>query len=98
MTFDNLSFFIDTNSTTINLMQPIISNSCFNWCKDAYFINNNNLEIEMLFLPALALLSLILYQIFKDHNKLSIYAYKFIYAAKYLLIGFFIYFFWKYYF
>lgn len=79
---------------------------CFEWCKDQHFINQNNLVIEAMVMPALALLSLMIANIiyaFSDKiieksdltedNLLKMYHLCNDFA-KYLLIGFFIWWVW----
>ncbi len=83
-----------------------ITTECFNWCKEQYFIHENNLTVEALIMPILALLFLIISGVFynfsekiiektdlSEENISKIYHFcnQF---AKYLLIGFFIWYVW----
>jgi len=84
-------------NTTIEFFKPEITKQCFNWCKDQHHAYNNNLEIQMLFLPAIALISLIAYEFIKD-TKYNIWLYNLIKLSRWLLIFFFGLFFYKYFF
>ena len=92
ITIPDNAIFLDQNSANG------ITNACIDFCKEANFIHDNNIELKMLFLPAWALMSLIVYEIL-DHNdneKIQKHRNKLITFSKTLLIFFFIYFFWKY--
>jgi len=96
----NLTSLVIPNETIVDSNNKLfgITNKCVDWCREQHIIHNNNIEMEMLIMPGIALLSLILYEIFKNNKKFEKYIYKLINFAKVLLILFFIYFFWKYYF
>lgn len=46
------------NTFTLNIFKPEITQTCFNWCKEQHYINQNNLTIYSLTIPLLALVSL----------------------------------------
>ncbi|KKN07607.1 hypothetical protein LCGC14_1065140 [marine sediment metagenome] len=91
------NYSIDLSLITGKL-KPKITNTCIDWCREAHFAHNTNLEIEMLFLPAGALLLLIAYQILRNNEKLKPHVFKFLIASKWLLIAFFGLFFYRYFF
>ena len=90
------NFTIDYSLNTFKVT-PEITKDCFNWCKDQHFAHNTNIEIEMLFLPAFALMSLIAYEFIKD-TEYKKWCYNLIKLSRMLLIFFFALFFYRYYF
>ena len=52
------------NTTLINFIdKPEISRTCFDWCKEAHFAHNSNLEIGGIFIIILALVALFIHLI-----------------------------------
>jgi len=92
ITISDTAIFLNPNSANG------ITNTCIDFCKEAQYIHGNNIELGMLFLPAWALMSLIVYEILdrNDNEKIQKHKNKLITFSKTLLILFFIYFFWKY--
>ncbi len=81
-----------------------LTNDCINWCQEQAFIHQNNLTVEAMLIPIVALISLVVNYIIINHHvaiisrsditeaqleKVCRYASDF---AMYLLIGFFIWF------
>ena len=89
--------------------QPLITNYCFNWCKEQHFIHQNNLTVNILSIPILALLTLFVCYLIYNYNDFILRLFKesnltehtlnkifglALEFAIYLLIGFFIWFIW----
>ena len=80
---------------------PGITAPCFEWCQDQFFIHQNNMTLEALFLIALAMIALFIYFIymtFKDYISLAPGALRIIYMlpefALYMLMGFIVWYLW----
>ncbi len=78
------------NITFVNPM-PEITPVCVEWCQEAHFAHSTNLEVQGLFLLAFAFIALAAHTILRDHEHYEKYQNKLLDAAKFFIIGFFVY-------
>lgn len=63
--------------------------ACFDWCIEQQVVHSNNLELWVMFFPAIAFLMITLYFWSFELDKLEKYRSAFIYMARLFLIMFF---------
>ncbi len=86
---DNNTFIY--NVTSDFFFKP--THQCFDWCKEAHFVNASNIEVTGLFLIGLSLMALVSHDFLKEEENYNKYKHKLLSAAKWFLFAYFLYYF-----